>query len=114
VLASALYGGLPPTINSRDGVRRAIFSIEARMVFGLLTGAREMDESVEKLVLPRPRGSSVAGFRKELERVAFRALFHEAGGDFEKMARLMTGSAREARAARLRFNRLGLSARKEK
>jgi DNA-binding NtrC family response regulator len=114
VLASALYGGLPPAIDSRDGVRRAIFSIEARMVFGLLTGAREMDESVEKLVLPRPRGSSVAGFRKELERVAFRALFHEAGGDFEKMARLMTGSAREARAARLRFNRLGLSARKEK
>ena len=27
------------------------------------------------------------------------------------MSRLMTGSTREARAARLRFNRLGLSAR---
>ena len=111
VLASALYGGLPPAI---DGRGRAVFAIEARMVFGLLTGAREMDESVEKLVLPRPRGSSVAAFRKELERAAFRALFHEAGGDFEKMSRLMTGSTREARAARLRFNRLGLSARREK
>jgi hypothetical protein len=30
------------------------------------------------------------------------------------MSRLMTGSSREARAARLRFNRLGLSAREEK
>ena len=43
-----------------------------------------------------------------------RRLDHIRGGDFEKMSRLMTGSAREARAARLRFNRLGLSARKEK
>ncbi len=62
----------------------------------------------------RPRASTVAAFRRELERTAFRALFHEAGGDFDRMSRLMTGSAREARAARLRFNRLGLSAREEK
>jgi DNA-binding NtrC family response regulator len=111
VLASALYGGLPPSIDRRG---RAIFSIEPRMVFGLLTGARAGDAGAERLVLPRPRATSVAGFRKELERAAFRALFHEAGGDFEKMSRLMTGSSREARAARLRFNRLGLSAREEK
>jgi hypothetical protein len=111
VLASALYGGLPPAIDRRG---RAIFSIEARMVFSLLTGASESDASAEKLVLKRPRAPSVAGFRKELERAAFRALFREAGGDFEKMSRLMTGSTREARAARLRFNRLGLSAREEK
>jgi DNA-binding NtrC family response regulator len=111
VLASALYGGLPPSIDRRG---RAIFSIEARMVFGLLTGARAGDAGAERLVLPRPRATSVAGWRKELERAAFRALFHEAGGDFEKMSRLMTGSSREARAARLRFNRLGLSAREEK
>ena len=57
------------------------------------------DPAGERLLLPRPRASSVAGFRKELERAAFRALFHEAGGDFEKMSRLMTGSSREARAA---------------
>jgi DNA-binding NtrC family response regulator len=111
VLASALYGGLPPSIDRRG---RAVFSIEARMVFGLLTGARAGDAGSERLVLPRPRATSVAGFRKELERAAFRVLFHEAGGDFEKMSRLMTGSSRESRAARLRFNRLGLSAREEK
>jgi DNA-binding NtrC family response regulator len=111
VLASALYGGLPPSIDRRG---RAIFSIEARMVFGLLTGARAGDAGAERLVLPRPRATSVAGWRKELERAAFRALFHESGGDFEKMSRLMTGSSREARAARLRFNRLGLSTREEK
>lgn len=114
VLASALYGGLPPAIDGRDGQRRAVFAIEARMVFSLLAGASESDASAEKLVLKRPRAPSVAGFRKELERAAFRALFREAGGDFEKMSRLMTGSTREARAARLRFNRLGLSAREEK
>ena len=111
VLASALYGGMPPSIDRRG---RAIFSIEARMVFGLLTGARAGDAGAERLVLPRPRATSVAGWRKELERAAFRALFHESGRDFEKMSRLMTGSSREARAARLRFNRLGLSAREEK
>jgi DNA-binding NtrC family response regulator len=108
-LASSLYGGMPPAIDRRG---RAVFPIEARMVFGLLSGAREA--APERLILPRPRGSSVAAFRKELERAAFRALFREAGGDFERMSRLMTGSSREARAARLRFNRLGLSAREEK
>ena len=111
VLASALYGGMAPSIDRRG---RAVFSIEARMVFGLLTDARAGDAPAERLVLPRPKAASVAGFRKELERAAFRSLFHEAGGDFEKMSRLMTGSTREARAARLRFNRLGLSAREEK
>lgn len=111
VLASALYGGMAPSVDRRG---RAVFSVDAKMVFGLLTGARAGDAAAERLVLSRPRASSVAAFRKELERAAFRALFHEAGGDFERMSRLMTGSSREARAARLRFNRLGLSAREEK
>jgi len=84
------------------------------MVFGLLSGARAGEAAPDRLVLPRPRASTVAGFRKELERGAFRALFQEAGGDFERMSRLMTGSSHEARAARLRFNRLGLSVREEK
>ena len=43
-----------------------------------------------------------------------RALFQEAGGDFERMAEIMTGSRREARAVRLRFNKIGLSARGER
>jgi len=46
--------------------------------------------------------------------LVFRALFRQARGDFEQIAEMMTGSRREARAARLRFNRLGLSAREEK
>lgn len=111
VLASAVYGGAPPVIDRRG---RAVFSIDARMVFGLLSDARALEAAADRLVLPRPRASSVAAFRRELERGAFRALFAEAGGDFERMSRLMTGSTREARAARLRFNRLGLSVREEK
>ena len=51
---------------------------------------------------------------RELERAALRALFQEAGGDFERMAEIMTGSRREVRAVRLRFNKVGLSARGER
>jgi hypothetical protein len=43
-----------------------------------------------------------------------RALFREARGDFERMAEAMTGSRREARAVRLRFNKIGLSAREDR
>jgi DNA-binding NtrC family response regulator len=110
-LASALYGAAPPAVD-RQG--RAVFPIEARLVFELLSGARLEEAPEERLALPRPKAASVAAFRRELERSALRALFREAGGDFERMARLMTGSNREARAVRLRFNRLGLSAREEK
>jgi hypothetical protein len=41
-------------------------------------------------------------------------MFRESGGSFERMSERMTGSPRHARAARLRFNRLGLSARDER
>jgi len=111
LLASALYGGPGPSV-SRSG--RAVFALEARLLFDLLSGARLSEADEERLVLARPKASSVAGFRKELERLVFRALFRQARGDFEQIAEMMTGSRREARAARLRFNRLGLSAREEK
>jgi hypothetical protein len=56
---------------------------------------------------------NVEGFRRELERSAFRQIFHECEGDFARMAERMTGSAADERAVRLRFNKLGLSARRE-
>ena len=65
------------------------------------------------LALPRPKVANVEDFRRELERSAFRQLFHECHGDFARMAERMTGSAADERAVRLRFNKLGLSARQE-
>jgi DNA-binding NtrC family response regulator len=110
MLAHAIYASGPPELE-RSG--RAVFEIDARMAFGLLSGARST-EGPERLILPRPRASSVAAFRRELEKAAFRTLFHEAQGDFETMAERMTGDRSEARAARLRFNKLGLRAREER
>jgi DNA-binding NtrC family response regulator len=109
-LAAAVYGG-PET----DSSGRAVFRLDARMLFDLLAGARAgggapSAGSAERL----PRAPTVAQFRRELERAALRRLFRESGGDFRKMAEAMTGSRREARAVRLRFNKLGLSARGER
>ncbi|HEY2797803.1 MAG TPA: sigma 54-interacting transcriptional regulator, partial [Thermoanaerobaculia bacterium] len=118
-LAAAVYGGPGATIE-RGGERgRVRIALDPRLLFDLLAGAHGVDPTaasggVRSDALNRPRASTVAGFRRELERSTLRALFREAGGDFERMAELMTGSAREARAVRLRFNKLGLSARDEK
>lgn len=110
VLASCLYGRGEPAIDRRG---RAIFRVDARLVFDLLAGARQAAPSPEdRWVVPRPKASSIAGFRRELERSIFRALFEETKGDFAQIAEILTGTPRGARAARLRFNRLGLSARK--
>ena len=38
---------------------RAVFTIEARMVFGLLTDARAGDAPGERLVLPRAKAASL-------------------------------------------------------
>jgi len=112
LLAASIYGGAGPAIE-RSG--RAVFSIDAKLVFDLLAGARLAGEAPHRsgIALPEAAGS-VAAFRRELERSAMRALFREAKGDFSVMARRMAGSAQEARAVRLRFNKLGLSAREEK
>jgi DNA-binding NtrC family response regulator len=107
-LAAAVYAGSGASLD-RSG--RALIALDARMLFDLLAGARAGEPAAGRLLLERPRSPSVAGFRRELERGAMRALFQETGGDFERMAELMTGSRREARAVRLRFNKLGLSAR---
>jgi DNA-binding NtrC family response regulator len=110
-LAAAVYAGAGASLD-RSG--RARIALDARLLFDLLAGARASEPAAERFAVERPRASSVAGFRRELERTTLRALFREAGGDFERMAELMTGSRKEARAVRLRFNKLGLSARGEK
>lgn len=112
-LAAAVYAGPGASLDSSGGGRVRI-ALDARLLFDLLAGARASQPAPERFAVERPNASSVAGFRRELERTTLRALFREAGGDFGRMAELMTGSRREARAVRLRFNRLGLSVRDEK
>jgi DNA-binding NtrC family response regulator len=113
LLAATLYGR---TAASLDRAGRVVFAFENRLIFDLLAEARL--EEAEKgrddvLTLPRPNVSNVEDYRRELERAAFRQLFHECHGDFARMAERMTGSAADERAVRLRFNKLGLSARQE-
>ncbi len=110
-LAAAVYAGAGASID-RSG--RALIPLDARLLFDLLAGARTGERAGGQILLDRPRSPSVAQFRRDLERAAMRALFQETGGDFERMAERMTGSRREARAVRLRFNKLGLSARGER
>jgi DNA-binding NtrC family response regulator len=119
-LAAAVYAGPGASLDRSGRVR---IPLDPRLLFDLLAGARASEPAPSGAGFggfagsaERPRASSVAGFRRELERSALRALFREAGGDFARMAERMTGSAsaKEARAVRLRFNKLGLSARDEK
>ncbi len=117
-LAAAVYAGTGAS-PQRDG--RVRIALDPRLLFDLLAGARASEPAPAAPgpgfgSMNRPRASTVAGFRRELERSTLRALFREAGGDFARMAERMTGSAspKEARAVRLRFNKLGLSARGEK
>jgi DNA-binding NtrC family response regulator len=112
LLAATLYGR---TAAAKDRASRVVFSIDPRLLFDLLAEARQGDApaAADAFVLPRPRVDSVEDFRRELERSAFRQVFHECEGDFARMAERMTGSAADERAVRLRFNKLGLSARRE-
>lgn len=54
---------------------------------------------------------SLNSVAQDVERQYFRHLFRETAGDFGRMAQLLLGDAEKARAVRLRFNQLGLSAR---
>lgn len=112
LLAAAVYAGGGANLDRKG---RALFAIDPRLAFDLLAGARsEPEEADARLVLTRPKTPTVEGFRRELERSAFRQLYREARGDFARLAELMTGSRQEERAVRLRFNRLGLSVRDER
>jgi DNA-binding NtrC family response regulator len=113
LLAATLYGR---TAAASDRAGRVVFAVENRLLFDLLAEARQDEAELGRgdvVVLPRPKVASVEGFRRELERSAFRHVFHECHGDFARMAERMTGSAADERAVRLRFNKLGLSARQE-
>jgi DNA-binding NtrC family response regulator len=112
LLAATLYGRSAAT---KDRSGRIVFTMDPRLLFDLLAEARQHDlpSAGEIFALPRPKVDSVEGFRRELERSAFRQIFHECQGDFARMADRMTGSAGDERAVRLRFNKLGLSARRE-
>ena len=110
-LAASVYAGGGASI---DASGRARVGLDARLLFDLLAGARAAEATEGRFALERPKSPSVAGFRRELERTAMRALFRESHGDFERMAQAMTGSRREARAVRLRFNKIGLSARDDR
>jgi len=110
-LAAAVYAGGGASI---DASGRARIPLDARLLFDLLAGARAAEAGAGPFSLERPRASSVAAYRRELEKAAMRALFREARGDFERMSEAMTGSPREARAVRLRFNKIGLSAREDR
>ncbi len=112
LLSAALYAREGPAV---DGSGRAAFALDARLLFELLAESRgKAPGADERLSLPWPRATTVEGFRRELERTAYRELFREAKGDFAALAERLTGRREEARAARLRFNRLGLSARRER
>lgn len=110
-LAAAVYAGGGASI---DPSGRARIPLDARLLFDLLAGARAAEAGAGPFSLERPKASTVAGYRRELEKAAMRALFREARGDFERMSEAMTGSPREARAVRLRFNKIGLSAREDR
>jgi DNA-binding NtrC family response regulator len=111
LLAAALYGRASATLDKKG---RVIFTLDPRLLFDLLAEAHgEAGAGEETLVLPKPQSKSVEEFRRELERSAYRKLFRETKGDFARMAEILTGSRKEDRAVRLRFNRLGLSARRE-
>lgn len=93
--------------------------IPARLVRELLdaswadaeTGAASPADRFAPAVSPQPTLRDAA---RSLERQLYERLFHETGGDFEAMAaRLLEGDPRaNARRVRLRFNQLGLRARK--
>ncbi len=115
LLAASVFAGGGPTLDQRG---RALFTVDPALLFDLLaeseadvadSGSRE-----EMLVLPKPRVTSIEAFRRELERTVFRMLFRETRGDFERMAERLTGNRQEAHSVRLRFNKIGLSARAER
>ena len=111
-LRASLYGRAGGGLDRKG---RVVFPLEPRLLFDLLAEAEgEIAEpKEERLVLPKPKAGSVEEFRRELERSAYRMVFRETKGDFARMAEILTGSRKEERAVRLRFNRLGLSARRE-
>lgn len=111
LLAAAVYAGGA----ERDADGRALFRIDPRLLFDVLSAAGPAaDAPAALLAIEKPKATSVEAFRRELERSVYRNLFREHEGDFAAMAEAITGTRRDERAVRLRFNKLGLSARRER
>ena len=112
LLSAAVYAGDGAQID-KEG--RAVFALEPRLLFDLLAGADAgKARAEERLSLPKPTASTVEDLRREIEVSLYRQAFHAAEGDFSRMSEILLGTAKEERAVRLRFNKLGLSAREER
>ncbi len=127
LLAELLSGSLPPappsppprpmtpphepTTGADEPSARAAFAPAAKPLAPAAQppapAAPEPDVVTVKL---RP-ADTLNGVAQDVERQFFRHLFRETGGDFGRMAHHLLGDAEKARAVRLRFNQLGLSAR---
>jgi DNA-binding NtrC family response regulator len=72
------------------------------------------DQAARQLLLELTPQASLHRVARDLERQLYRRLFDETGGDFAAMAQKLLGApdAGGARRVRLRFNQLGLRARK--
>ena len=103
LLAATLYGR---TAASLDRAGRVVFAFENRLLFDLLAEARQEEAEAwggDVLPLPRPKVGNVEDYRRELERSAFRQLFHECHGRFRAHGRADDGlrGGREGRAPAL-------------
>jgi len=90
----------------------SVVPIPHQVVKRLLQSAGEA--ATRRMLLTIDRARSLHQVARGLERQMYERLYDESGGSFEAMARqlLGDGSARAARRVRLRFNQLGLRARK--
>lgn len=94
--------------------------IDAGLVSELLAGAQTSGAAPETLAeadagdtvkVRVTAAASLSQAATALERQVMVALFARSGGDFAQMAELLLGDRQRARAVRLRFNQLGLSAK---
>src|SRR5439155_21722432 len=91
----------------------SVVPIPHQVVKRLLQSAA--DRPARRMLLEIDRARSLHHVARSLERQMYQRLFEECGGSFEAMARQLLGEAgpKSARRVRLRFNQLGLRARKK-
>lgn len=68
-------------------------------------------DTVNQFAVTLAAGPTLSQVAVDLERQVMQALFAQCNGDFAAMAERLLGDPQRARAVRLRFNQLGLSAR---
>jgi DNA-binding NtrC family response regulator len=94
-----------------------IIPVAAQAIRRLMAGAaagRDGAGGAAAMTLQLRAQSGLHGVARDLERQVYEALFRASDGDFAAMARRLLGSdtAAAARKVRLRFNQLGLRARR--